>query len=163
MRVTRTIARGVVAGVAGSLVMHAFRLLWERATDHHSQHAIFGFDHESDVRSVQLLGRVLGTRPVSEKAAAKLGVSMHYGYGTLLGAAYAVARDRGACFPLSGIKFGALLWLVGDEIPISLSGISHPLKKSTASHSAALAAHLLFGLTLEALTGGAPKRPLSPV
>lgn len=52
-----------------------------------------------------------------------------------------------------GAVFGALLWLCADEIPISFSGVSNPFKKSAVSHGSALAAHLLFGITVATLFG----------
>lgn len=135
--------------------MHAFRRLWESATHENSAHAIFGFDHEADVNSVQMLYCAFTHRMMREDDAAKLGVALHYLYGASAGSAYALLSTSAPSIRAGfGTFFGAWLWLVSDELPISVLRISHPLEKSAASHGAALASHLLFGATLEALIEG---------
>jgi hypothetical protein len=129
--------------------MHAFRIWWERYTRHRSRDAIFGFDREADVCSAwMLLAWVPDT--ISEETAARVGLALHYLYGTSLGCMYASVRNpKGWFSKMAGIPLGIALWLCADEIPIALSGISNPFRKSTASHGGALAAHLLFAAALE--------------
>ena len=75
---------------------------------------------------------------------------MHYAYGAMLGALYTGTKARTAWFSEAGaIPLGALLWVFADEIPISVSGISDPFGRTTASHASAFAAHLLFAITVQ--------------
>ncbi|MGA8030586.1 MAG: hypothetical protein WB992_25865 [Bryobacteraceae bacterium] len=80
---------------------------------------------------------------------------LHYGYGAMIGILY---TDFSCRMPQTrarfGMLFGALLWLIADEIPVSLSGVSNPLQQNAASHAGALAAHLLFGTTVERIMRG---------
>lgn len=140
----RNICAGIAAGLAGSAVMHAFRLAWEPAVSHNGRHTIFGFDREADINAARRAHRLFSPEPLAESAASHLGIAMHYGLGAAFGIFY-VLSDVPA---LSGAKLGALLWLCADEIPISLSGISNPSAKSIASHAGALASHLLFGIAV---------------
>jgi hypothetical protein len=152
MSLKANIAAGALAGIAGAAAMHVFRLAWERAIGNKPELGIFGFDHEADVNSAQLLSRVLLRREISETAAARAGIALHYSYGAIVGAAYAVSAQRLPQIREGfGAGFGALLWLAGDEIPIAALGISEPRSKSAASHAAALSAHLIFGAVLEAM------------
>lgn len=140
---------GAVAGLTGSALMHAFRICWELATRHHSRHAIFGFDCEADVRSARLL---LAWTPdnISEETAARVGLALHYVYGTALGCLYASVRNpKGWFSKMSGLPVGTALWLCADEIPIAVSGVSNPFRKSSFSHGGALAANVLFAVALE--------------
>ncbi len=50
----RKICLGAVAGLAGSAVMHGFRLGWERVAVN-DRDTIFGFDREADVNSARLI------------------------------------------------------------------------------------------------------------
>lgn len=150
MKVIHRFAYGALAGLAGAAAMHAFRIAWEAATGSKAEHGIFGFDEEADVNSSRMLCRLLLNERISRSTAQKVGLSLHYLYGALIGGVYAGAAPRLPGMTCgSGSGFGAALWLAGDEIPISLSGISDPGSKSMASHAAALSAHLLYGVVLE--------------
>jgi uncharacterized membrane protein YagU involved in acid resistance len=56
-----------------------------------------------------------------------------------------------------GTAFGIALWVVGDEIPITLSAISDPRSKTVASLAAAVLAHVIFGAAVEAATKALPR------
>lgn len=149
MPILRTLCQGMLAGLAGSAVMYGFRLWWEVVTDHRKRCAIFGFDHEADVNGARFLACwIRGSLP--EHQAARLGIGLHYAYGAMLGSLYPPARDRSGRFGrASGVPFGVVLWLCADEIPVALSGISNPFRKSAASHAGALLAHVVFATTVE--------------
>jgi hypothetical protein len=145
--------RGALAGFAGALAMHGFRLAWEAATRRQPEYGIFGFDEEADVNSSRLLCRILLRKPISRSAARKTGIALHYLYGAMIGGCYVVlASRRPQIRSGSGTVFGALLWVVGDEIPITFAGLSDPRSKTPASHAAAFSAHLLFGALVDRIT-----------
>jgi hypothetical protein len=149
-RLTSKIMQGALAGTAGAMAMHAFRLCWESATGHKPEHGIFGFDREADINSAQLLAKLLLRRNVSESAAERIGISLHYCYGAVVGASYScIALRTPQARKGFGTAFGMVRWLAGDELPIAILGISDPRSKTAASHAAALAAHLLFGTVVE--------------
>jgi len=140
----RDICLGTTAGLAGSAAMHVFRLFWEPAVSRNSRHTIFGFDREADINGARLAYRLFSGDRLFRAAASQLGIAMHYGLGATFGMFYSLFPVH----PLSPASLGALLWVFADEIPISASGISHPAAKSLASHAAALASHLLFGVVV---------------
>jgi hypothetical protein len=130
--------------------MHAFRIAWERTAPDRVRDGIFGFDREADIDSAQWINGLVFREPLPIETAARLGLTLHYVYGALLGAAYGTARG---CTPRIsnawGVPAGVVLWLAADELPITLSGISNPVDRSLASHLSALAAHLLYATTIE--------------
>jgi hypothetical protein len=146
-----TVGRGALAGLLGSAAMHVFRIGWEAIACRSSRDGIFGFDHEADVRSGYVVSSWLSGRHLSEKQAAKIGLAMHYGYGTLLGASYASLWDKESewCRAAPDALLAVGLWLAGDEIPLHLAGISDPFARPLRSHAGALAVHLLFVATLK--------------
>ena len=132
--------RGLLPGLAGSLAMHLFRKAWERGTRNRSEDGIFGFDREADVNSARLVAVLLSGHELDEKSGANLGMILHYAFGTTLGCACSLLKLETFSPPL----LGGILWLVVDEIPISLAGISNPRRKSFLSHTGAFLAHLIF-------------------
>jgi hypothetical protein len=149
--------------------MHAFRIAWERINPDLVRHAIFGFDRQADIDSAQLINALLARPPLPIESAARLGLVLHYLYGAMLGTAYAAARARAPRLASArGIPAGVALWLLADEISITLSGISNPLDRSLASHLSALAAHLVYVFTIEGILRRPDRRraavqQLSPV
>jgi hypothetical protein len=144
-----TLTRGLLAGLAGSAFMHGFRFCWENVTYRRSEHALFGFDQEADVNAARVFASLFHYMP-SERKAAQLGIGLHYAFGTLLGCLYAAVRKRSDKFETGKpICRGVVLWLYADEIPVALSAISNPFRKSLLSHSGALLAHLVFAFTVE--------------
>ena len=145
----RKLWEGGLAGLAGSAAMHAYRLGWEFATEHRARDGIFGFDREADVNSARLVYGLIVEKDLSEQDAARAGLGLHYAYGAVLGALYATAGGKdGRPRNMPASALAVLLWLCADEIPISLTGVSNPFRKSAASHLSALAAHLLFAITV---------------
>ena len=127
--------------MSGSAAMHVFRRLWESIVSRDNQHTIFGFDHEADVNAARLGYELFFKQALTEDQAERLGISMHYAFGAVLGIVYQFIRPP----VYSDAAFGAFLWLCADEMPIGASGISDPFAKSTASHTGAFAAHIIFG------------------
>jgi uncharacterized membrane protein YagU involved in acid resistance len=144
----RNLWAGALAGLTGSTVMHGFRLAWELRAARDNRDTIFGFDRETDINAARLIYRCFSNAFLPDREAARLGIAMHYGFGCILGIVYVPMR----C-PNGGL-FGALVWILTDEIPITVLNLSDPWRKSPASHASALVAHLLFGITVqEAIRG----------
>jgi hypothetical protein len=161
MRTLRNLCRGAIAGFSGSAVMYLFRLWWELVTQYRSRDAIFGFDREADLRSARwLLARK--SQSLSEEEAANIALAFHYLYGIALGCLFVNIRDWNEwMYRTSALPLATVLWLCADEIPVTLSGLSHPLRKSIASHASALIAHWLFVLVIRSmLPQGMVDKPL---
>ena len=153
--ITKQIIRGALAGIAGAGAMQWFRVFWLMLVGKNPRHGIFGFDREADVTSVQMLSTALLDRRVPADEAERIALALHYAYGCAAGVFYVLVANRSSAVRTGqGTAFGTLLWLLGDELPISISGISNPLKKSPASHASAFAVHLLFGAVLESIAFG---------
>jgi hypothetical protein len=120
-----------------------------------SAKGIFGFDREADVKSIYLIYRCISLERPPELRAASSAIALHYVYGASLGALYALTKPRVRWIARSsGVIPGALLWIGADELPISLTGISDPFRRSIASHASALVAHVVFAVTVDQMIRG---------
>lgn len=142
----RQIGRGAVAGLVGAAAMHTFRTIWRVRTHSKPEMDIFGLDRESDINSMQMLAGALMNTSFEERDAERVATVFHYAYGAAAGSFYALAT-RYATWIRSGrgTLYGMGIWLLGDEIPITLTGVTNIRNKGAASHIGALCAHLLYG------------------
>lgn len=138
--------------------MQQFRSAWNRHYAATPQDGVFGLDKEADLKSADILTNFAIGRTLPAKSAEQLALVLHYVYGALAGAAYAVAAERSSLSRAGyGTLFGTAVWLFGDELPITLSGLSNPFARTVRSHGSAFAAHLLFGAATELSRRGASK------
>jgi hypothetical protein len=138
----------ILAGICGGL----FASVAMKAVVHFFDPGAFGLSSETDADAARaLLGPGL-----EQKSAERIGSAMHYGFGIATAAGYAVVSER---FPVirtaGGAAFGGVLWLVGDELAVTATRLADPVAASYRSHLSALAAHLLYGLVVDAFV---PKR-----
>lgn len=109
----------------------------------------------STVRAAEAAARAVGTSLPDRRAQALGGKAVHYGYGVLWGAAFALAAralPRRLRPPLAtGVAFGALLWVLSDEVLVPLFGFSRgPVRYPASSHLKGLAAHVVYGVAADA-------------
>ena len=141
---TTRLVFGALAGACGGLAMKAV----VRFIDPNS----FGLSAQTDARTTHEITRRMNWEPVSEKRAEQIGAALHYGFAVAAGVAYAGSAEN---FPVlrwgRGAAFGAALWLVGDELAVSISGLEDPFRTSLHSHCSALGAHILYGMIVDSL------------
>jgi putative membrane protein len=113
-------------------------------------------DEPASIKVAELVGERLLAAPLNERQKSIGGSLVHHVFGALTGAAYgaAAARTPGLAAG-AGLPFGAAVWFTADETGLPLVGLaSHPGKYPADRHAAALATHLVFGLTVEAVRRG---------
>jgi uncharacterized membrane protein YagU involved in acid resistance len=76
---------------------------------------------------------------------------VHYAYGAGIGALYgALAQKHEPTTSGFGSAYGAAAWALGDEIAIPVLGLGKkPSEIPVSQHFQLLAAHLVYGITLE--------------
>lgn len=77
--------------------------------------------------------------------------AVHYLLGAALGANYTVLAERVPTTATgAGTAYGALVWLLGDEVAIRAMGLAHgPVETSISARANALVSHVLYGVTTE--------------
>jgi uncharacterized membrane protein YagU involved in acid resistance len=116
----RALARGVLAGAAGTAVMTAAQTAYYKAND-----------VEPSTTPAE----------VSEERTGALNTAMHWLYGTGWGTLYGLAARR----PTSGVAFGALVW-GASLVELPAMKLSPPVWKQPPSAIAPdLGFHLVYG------------------
>lgn len=136
--------RGALAGALGGLAMKAFVEFVDPGS--------FGLSARTDADSAHELWRRLGWPPLRDRQAKQIGATLHYAFSVLTGATYWAAVRK---YPIlqrgRGLLFGTALWLFGDEVAVSASGLADPRRTPLPSHLSALAAHLIYMAVVDAI------------
>jgi uncharacterized membrane protein YagU involved in acid resistance len=107
----------------------------------------FGLSSKTDAKAARV---VFGTH-LGEKRAGQIGAAMHYAFAIAAAAAYAEVRERYPGVAAgNGAVFGAGLWLVGDELAVTAARLESASAANAFSHASALAAHIVYGLIVDA-------------
>ena len=139
-----------MAGIVAAFAMQQFLSLWHSKKGRQLQEGAFGLDREADINAAQGLWQFLFGKNLAESEAITVARVMHYGYSAAASAGYAVSVHKNPVFQTGfGTVYGAVLWLVGDEIAITLMRLSDPRSKTKTSHAVAFVAHLVFGSVTE--------------
>ena len=144
-RVLQSVVAGVAAGLVAAWVMNRFQSAIDAAG--------LGPRHDgvpSNVIAADRLGKMLTGAPLSRRKQAAAGATVHYAFGAVLGAVYAVASRR---FPVTRTRFGTVygtaVALTADEVAVPLLGLA-PRRVSAGLHAYGLVSHWVFGAALEA-------------
>ncbi|HUB81089.1 MAG TPA: DUF1440 domain-containing protein [Bryobacteraceae bacterium] len=140
---------GALGGLAASWTMTQFQVRLSRALGQSHPHG----DEEEDAteKTAQMVSSALLHHELSgdeKKAAAPV---VHYAYGTGIGVLYGgLVQKQAAATSGFGTGYGAAIWAIGDEIAVPLLGLSKKASETPVSqHLQYLAAHLVYGVTLE--------------
>ena len=154
---------GIAAGLAASWIMNQFQSAIKPKQEQNpaGKPDEQGGQHVKHHRqpTVEVADRVMNTvagrhlRPEEEKVAGPL---VHYAYGAAIGGLYAYAADRNPKITAAaGLPFGVAVWLLADEVPLPLLGLSKPPWEYPASmHAYALASHAVYGMAVEGVRRG---------
>jgi hypothetical protein len=170
------VLKGLAAGLAGGLVaswtMNQFQAAWSKAVEGFEKpHGAQSMQPSEGENAEQLSeeskenqddATVKAARAISEgvfghelkkNEKKPAGAVIHYAFGTATGGLYgAVAEFAPEVTKAGGLPFGAAFWLVADEIAVPLLGLSKgPTEYPPSTHAYALASHLVYGLTAEAI------------
>lgn len=153
-------AAGIVGGLVASYVMGEFQNLW----------AYYAAEKKGKGAAKKASKSSRGKEPTTVKAASAIsegvfahkltkaekeiaGPAVHYAMGATSGAIYgAVAELVPPVTSGAGMPFGAMVWLAADDITLPAVGLAKwPTEYPLSTHAYALASHLVYGLTTEAV------------
>ncbi|MDB6064981.1 MAG: hypothetical protein JWR26_1189 [Pedosphaera sp.] len=161
------VLKGLVAGVVGGLVaswtMNQFQAAMSKLTkppppkkpDMSGNHP----EEEQEPATTKIASAIserLFHRKLTKSEKETAGEAVHYGFGAVMGGLYgAVAEVAPGSTRGAGLVFGTVLWLVADEAAVPAFGFSKsPAKYPLSTHLKALASHLVYGFTTEAVRRG---------
>lgn len=137
---------GLGAGIAAGLLMNQVHTVWSRGLLAYGVRNASGGSGDPATRSAA--EAIAGPLP---PGARQIGGSiMHYAMAGGLGALYGALRELApAVGGARGVAYGALVWLVADEVAVPALGLA-PARMPLAIHARALLAHLAYGAALDA-------------
>lgn len=144
-------AAGIAGGIAASFVMDQFQALLKKVeAPANSAAAPEQGDPATVKAAVALAGPVLH-RPLGEDEKKVAGPLMHYAMGAVSGGIYgAVAETLPWTAAGFGSLFGAILWVLADELAVPGFGLSKaPNEYPPAVHANALASHVVYGISTD--------------
>lgn len=160
-------AAGAVSGIAATFVMTQVqkavgRLSGSRAVAEHPQHSARRGEpgsarqqvgDDATVRAASALWRQATGHAPSQRVKEIGGPLLHYGMGAVSGAFYGATAERKKLPRWVGLPFGAAIFAGADVLAVPLLGLAKPPRRHPVQvYGRALAAHLAYGLTTEALT-----------
>ena len=151
------LARGILAGLVGSLAQSAFFAATKKIAPKPPKDAFRPpeaaqrSEAETEVVARRFVERLMQRGPIVHKAAG--GHLVHYAFGSAWGAAYGVTTPsvRRMSTLRGGLAFGTLVWMVSDHLIVPgfrLAG--WPQRYPMKNHAYALAAHLVYGAAVAA-------------
>ncbi len=145
------IAAGAVAGFAATYVMTKFQSSFSKLARQDEENQSEDQDDPSTVKVADHVSVAATGKHIPDDQKETAGNLVHYGFGTLMGAAYgAIAEYAAAARSGFGSAFGSALFVGADEIGVPLAGLSKPPQETPARlHLYAWASHLVYGAALE--------------
>lgn len=172
--------KGLVAGLAGGLVaswtMNQFQAAWTRvaegfekphgaqsmqpteggspgevAASQASNQAEKENQDDATVETAKAISKNVFGHELQESEKKPAGAAVHYAFGTVTGGLYgAMAEVTPQVTTGAGLPFGAVFWMVADEVAVPLLGLAKgPSAYPVSTHVYALASHLVYGVTAE--------------
>ena len=142
---------GAIGGLAASWIMPHFQFLLAHALGHAHPHE--GQDEDATVKTAQKISMAVKRHGLSAEGKKTAGPLVHYAYGTGIGALYGGLAQRYKTTTSGfGSAYGAAAWVLGDEVAVPVLGLGKKPGETPASqHFQALAAHVVYGVTLESV------------
>ncbi|HXS95494.1 MAG TPA: DUF1440 domain-containing protein [Candidatus Limnocylindrales bacterium] len=140
---------GAIGGLAASWIMTRFQFLLARTLGNSDPHE--GQGEDATVKTAQKISSGLLHHELSPGEKKTAGPIVHYAYGTSIGALYgALAQKYEGTTSGFGSGYGAAAWALGDEIAVPALGLGKkPAETPLSQHMQFLAAHVVYGVTLE--------------
>jgi hypothetical protein len=146
-----------VGGLAGAWAMDQFTRVWNKVVPQ-SQHEsnrrpplpYSQQEWDSTSRTAALIAKYAAGRNLTDTERRQGAQIVHFTVGAAGGALYgALLGRRSKRLISSGAWFGMLLWLVGEELAMTVFEINDPPQSySTAMHANSLGEHIAYGTTL---------------
>ena len=164
--------KGMVAGLAGGLLaswtMNQFQAAWMRVAANsekpHGAQSLKPSDgstgsqaedakeqDDATVETAKVISEQVFGHELQESEKRAAGAAVHYAFGTATGGLYgALAEVTPEVTTGAGLPFGAVFWLLADEISVPLLGLAKaPTEYPVSTHVYAFASHLVYGATAE--------------
>lgn len=153
-------AAGIVGGLVASYVMVQFQKLWARYLEEKQEKnrptkrgKSRKENEPTTVKAASAISEAIFDHKLTKGEKKIAGPAVHYAMGAISGAIYGAAAElMPEVTTGAGMPFGATVWLVADDVTLPAIGLAGwPTAYPLSTHTYALASHLVYGLTTEAV------------
>ena len=160
-----TLARGIVAGLAGTAVMTAAQMVVQKArsrskppADEERNAAPRWADAPAPAKVARKIAHVFGVDPSRDRIPLLTNV-MHWGYGISLGTAYSIADRRPRSHPLlRGIGFGLGAWAAAYAELVPLGIYKPPWRYDVKTLATEGSYHVTYGVAVAGAAAALARR-----
>ncbi|HEU4432617.1 MAG TPA: DUF1440 domain-containing protein [Pyrinomonadaceae bacterium] len=106
---------------------------------------------DATVETAKVISKNVFGHELKESEKKSAGAAVHYAFGTVTGGLYgAMAEVAPQVTAGTGVPFGAIFWVVADEVTVPLLGLAKgPAAYPLSTHVYSLASHLVYGASAE--------------
>jgi putative membrane protein len=106
---------------------------------------------DATVKTAKIISRNVFGHELQQSEKKPAGAAVHYAFGTVTGGMYGAMAELTPQVTMgAGIPFGAVFWVVADEVAVPLLGLAKgPTEYPVSTHVYSLASHLVYGATAE--------------
>lgn len=149
-------AKGALAGLAGGLVASWTMEMFQAALSKTVQKQKQGGGEPATVKVAEGVSEKVRDHGLAQEEKEPAGEMVHYAFGGGAGAVYGMAAEA---LPKAaagwGTVFGAVLWVLADEVGVPSAGLGKwPADSPVPEQASAFAAHLVYGATTETVRRG---------
>lgn len=153
----RSVVAGALGGLVATTVMTGAQMAFSKLAERYQSREESGASGEGESATVKTAEAMVETttgEDLAEEHKPAAGQMVHFGFGVTMGALYGLIADLNPAARAGyGVAYGAGLWAMADEVAIPLLGLSKsPQEYPLSTHVSALAAHMVYGATLDAAT-----------
>lgn len=155
--VWKGIAAGVVGGLAAAWTMSKFEELYGKASEKLTGEQPRAHEGEDPtIKAADKMARTFLGRGLARREKKKASAIVHFAFASAVGAAYGgLAEIAPAVKKLSGVPFGAAVFVGADEVALPMLKLSkNPNEYPISRHASLFGAHCVYGLTTELVRRG---------
>lgn len=151
--IARGVAIGLMGGLAGSWMMNQFWAVQSKLQQEDPQEKKDRGVDNAPAKVAEAVSRPLLRRQLSRSEKKTGGSIVHYAFGAAMGALYGgLCEAVPAANAGFGSAYGTALWATADEIMVPALKLGPPPQEASAEkHLSGFGAHVIFGLTTEAV------------
>ncbi len=141
---------GLIGGIAATAVMGGFQALLSSLSDEKNQ-SKKKKEEPANVKAAEAIAENVFDHRLTKAEREPAGEAIHWAMGSGSGLIYGVASELAPISTIGyGLPFGAMVWLIADDIAVPALGLSKPVTEFPLStHAYALSSHLVYGLTTD--------------
>jgi putative membrane protein len=154
--VTRGLICGALGGLIGAYTMNQFQAGLSKLSGPKAESNNQQSGDDATVKVASAISKSTTGHDLAPDEKEVAGPAVHYAFGATMGALYGALTEMSPKFAMGwGAPFATALWFGADELALPALGLTKaPSAYPMSTHTSALASHLVYGLSVDAVRRG---------